>query len=57
MKALGSQGGDRGCAAGLGRPRPRVWQALGGVLGLGRSGPTAQKALVVAGTVSGLGLH
>lgn len=57
MKALGVGEGDRGCAAGLGRTRPGVWQALWGVLGLAGWGPTAQKALVVAGTVSGLGLH
>lgn len=56
MKALGA-GRGRGCAAGLGGARPGVWQALWGVLGLGRLGPTAQKALVVAGTVSGLGLR
>lgn len=56
MKALGV-GRGQSCAVGPGRARPGVWQALGGMLGLGRLGPTAQKPLAVAGTVSGLGLR
>lgn len=43
--------------SGTGRASPGVWQVLWGVLGWGRVGLTAQKALVVAGTVSGLGLR
>lgn len=51
MKALGVGKGQGMCSG------PGVWQALWGVLGLGRVGPVAQKALVMVGTVSGLGLR
>lgn len=57
MKALGIRDRTGDVQRDWVGPGPGVWQALWGVLGLGGWGPTAQKALVVAGTVSGLGLH
>lgn len=43
--------------SGTGQGQARGLAGTWGVLGLGGLGPTAPKALVVAGTVSGLGLR
>lgn len=43
--------------SGTGEAQARGLAGTLGSAGAGRAGPTAQKALVAAGTVSGLGLH
>lgn len=57
MKALGSQGEDRAVKWDCAGPGPGFGRHFGECWGWAGWALTAQKALVVAGTVSELGLH